>query len=97
MSDEKKFAVAPKPKDTTASNPDVEGKPKCMSCRAVAFITPLAISAYLIKTYSTMDKVLTYGVAKSPSMVRPDGKPTWRLKMHRYNMIFSAPMREYSL
>ena len=68
--------------------------PKCMSCRAVALVTPLGISAFLINSHYKWETVMTYKVAKIPGFTFKDGRPTWRLRMHRYNMLFTAPICE---
>jgi len=65
----------------------MEEKSECMGCQAVAFMTPLLISAYLIHQHSTLEKVAAMPVAQTWT-----GSRRWRLKMHRFNMMFTAPV-----
>lgn len=77
---------------------DPDKEQECMGCKCIAYITPIAVSSYLAWSYKDKEKVKTYKVVKNHqdySWIGYDGKPTWRFKLHRFNMMFTAPLCEY--
>lgn len=68
-----------------------EEKPECMSCKAIAVLCPLAISAYTIYGWASLERIKTYKIAKNPRWMTANGTPKWRMQHHRFNMVVLVP------